>query len=665
MKYKVESGNPRILGVSSSNEGLNFSIVSKKQACSLILYEKGTDLITYEIPFPSEAHIGNIYSMVVGGLNFTSFDYNFKIGNEIVQDPYARVVKKRGLPGKHIACGFSLDKYDWEDDKSLEIPYEDTIIYAIHPRGFTKQKDSGVKHKGTFAGIIEKLHYLESLGVNLIELMPSYNFSDEIKWEPKNHKMLSQAYRGLACDTAKIESVKCDFTLSAYKKFESEALSEQKKINYWGYGHGEYFALKESYCATENPVKEFKDLVKALHKSGIELVMEFDFTNKVTPDYIVDCLRYWVLEYHVDGFHLNGVNLPLTTIARDPLLASTKLMADSFPISEIYENDEIPVVKQLGFYNEDFKTHMRKFLKGDENMISSFLYFNKLVPKKYAVMNYIANHNGFTLMDLVSYNAKHNEANQEANQDGNNYNYSWNCGVEGKTRKKKVMELRYKQIKNALALTFLSQGTPLLQAGDEFGNSQEGNNNPYCQDNELGYVDWKQFKKNSDLFTYVKMLIQFRKSHSVLHMNQEPQIMDWKSYGYPDLSYHSSKAWYADMECKSCNVGLMYCEEYGNVAEEKKETKKIIKRNSAGEPIHLLYIAYNPHWNEQLFALPTIRLKGEWEICMDTSHPEVNGFYHEKQAVKLTNQKEFIVPPRSVMILTGKSNVNNRVRSGI
>ena len=604
MEYKIGIGNHQVLGVSKWNKGLSFSLVVKKQEeCSLILYKKGTDVIAYEIPFTgAEVRKGQVYARSITGIDFVNYDYNYKIGGKIEPDPYAKIITSN--KGQTV-CSFSLEEYNWEVDELSTLDYEDIIMYGLHVKGFTKQAQ-GVKYKGTFLGIIEKIPYMKELGINYIEMMPAYNFND------------------------KIMPLYSDYRINPVQL-------EEGKSNYWGYGHGAYFSVKESYCATKNPVKEFKDLVKALHANGIGIIMEFHFTKLVTQGYILDCLKYWAFEFHVDGFHLTGEKLPLILIAEEPLLADRRIIADGFPISEIYEKEEKIENRQLAASNDEFKVAMRKVLKGDDNQISSFLHFNRRIDEKYGSINYIANHNGFTLADLVSYDRKHNEANGEDNRDGNDFNFSWNCGVEGPTRKMKIMATRLRQMKNALALVCLSQGTPFIQAGDEFGNSQSGNNNAYSQDNEIGWLDWKQLKKTEELFHYTKQLIAIRKANPILHMPQEPRLMDWKSYGYPDLSYHGERAWYGNTANISCNIGLMYFCRYG----EEQSNK-------------LLYIAYNFDWNTQDFALPTLKSEVMWKISMDTDKSSRESLERKENEELQEEQKSITVPPRSIVILTGE-----------
>ena len=338
----------------------------------------------------------------------------------------------------------------------MRIPYHEMILYRLHVRGFTMHSSSKVKHPGTFLGIKEKIPYLKKLGINAVELMPCYEFDEIIK--DQNINPFSR-YR------------------SATLKKELEQFLDpdlKVKLNYWGYqAKSYYFAPKHAY-AYKDSVKEMKQLIESLHKHGIDVILEMNFTQEVSQSLILDCLRYWVTQYGVDGFHLNDNVVSMDLIAHDPLLTDIKLLTHNVRT----ENRENQVTtRNQAIYNEDYQNTVRRYLKGDEGQVSAFAAAFKSNPIKCAKINYITNTNGFTLADLYSYDIKHNEDNGEDNRDGTEFNYSWNCGVEGKSRRKKVMTLRHKQTRNALVTLFLSQGTPLLLAGDEFGNSQNGNNN--------------------------------------------------------------------------------------------------------------------------------------------------------------------------------------------
>jgi glycogen operon protein len=360
--------------------------------------------------------------------------------------------------------------------------------------------------------------------------------------------------------------------------------------------------------------------------------MEFFFADNVNQNLVMDCIKFWVEEYHIDGVHINSYNTPIIAIATSPRLSHIKIMSEGFELDKLNYEDSLPEFKNLAEYNDGFLVDARKFLKGDEEQLNEITYRIRRNPNGCGMINYIANHNGFNLMDMVSYDVKHNEANGENNRDGNNYNYSWNCGAEGPTRKKVIIELRKRQIKNALALLILSQGVPKLLSGDEIGNTQKGNNNPYCQDNDISWVDWSGEKKHNDILDFTKELIRFRKEHIIIHNKKELKIMDYLSCGYPDLSYHGKKAWYPEFENYNRQIGLMYCGKYAI--------------NEKGKEDDFIYIAYNMHWIEHEFALPNLPKDKKWKIMIDTSLNE-----NKKQ---MNIQRNIKVDGRSIVVLVGK-----------
>lgn len=598
------------LGAMRSGDGVQFAVsASQESAVSLLLYRKGKEEVEREIPFEEDA-IGDVRFLFVGGLEDKEYEYNYYIDGNVVQDPCAEVLagdKSFGTPlAKEkihsVRCGFPWEKYDWQQDVRPNIAYEDAIMYNLHVRGFTKQAGSGVKHKGTFLGIAEKVEYLSGLGINQVKLMPAYEFNEIIE---------------------KFPGMQSAFTPP------EEALKTE--INYWGYTEGYYFAPNRAYAATSDVVKEFKDMVKVLHAHGIEVIMEIYFPPAVNPRMIPSCLIHWMQAYHVDGFHLMGDQNLFNYIAKDPLFSTTKLLGIYFPVNEIYPSGRYPKRKNLAECNDCFQINMRKLLKSEEDQLNQFVSLIKKNPAGSGVINYITNHDGFTLQDLVSYDEKHNEANGENNRDGNPYSYSWNCGVEGPTKRKKILELRQRQMKNAFLLMLLSQGTPMLLAGDEFGNSQDGNNNPYCQDNEITWLDWKATRRNAKLLEFVKETIAFRKRHKILHMPTELLVMDSLSCGYPDVSYHGNRAWYGAFENVNRQIGVMYCGEY------------------AGEDC-FLYVAYNLHWIAHEFALPNLQEDLQWRIAIHTE----DGVYREGEEPELAGQKMFTVPARTIVVLIGR-----------
>ena len=575
---KVYRGNPLLMGVTVIGDEVNFAITAKYGSnCQVVLYEKGKDEEVARIPFENAQVIGNVYAMSVSGLDYSKYYYNFSVDGEIVTDEYAKALSGKKNWGK--ACdnlkGIIInDDYDWQQDAPLNIPFDETILYRMHVRGFTKHATSKVKHKGTYLGIVEKIPYLKELGINMIELMPAYEFN-EIKKENAT-------------------SMKGQFAI------------ESPVLNYWGYTDGYAFAPKASFAWTSTPggeVEEFKYLVRELHENGIEISMEFFFPQGTNPKLILDCLHYWVMEYHIDGIHANCEEAVMRMIETDNLLCTTKIFTYSFSNNTDFYSRKSEI-RNIANFNDDFMVCAKRFIKGDEDMLNTMAYKIKANPPGVAVVNYVANHNTFTLYDTVSYDRKYNEANGENNRDGAVYNYSWNCGAEGDTRKRKIMDLRKRQIKNALCLVFLSQGVPMLYAGDEMCNSQKGNNNPYCLDNEISWTNWNTNAMAKEILEFTKNIIAFRKKHKVLHLSQETRQMDYKSYGLPDMSYHGTKAWYADFSHFNRHFSVMYCGKYALL-------------DKAGEEQDI-YIAYNMYWENQEFGVPSARNKKKWHLEFST-----------------------------------------------
>lgn len=595
------------MGAVPVKDGIVFSMERKNnEEASLLLYKKGSKEVMQEIPFPATNTIGDIVCVKAEKIASARYEYNFCIDGKVTLDPYAKVLIGTGKfgeehpEGHEVRCAMIAGNYDWEDDRKPQIAYEDAVMYSFHVRGFTKQRYSGVRHKGTFLGITEKAEYFKELGINQIKLMPAYEFIE-------------------------MESVK---THARYRKEEELP----KRLNYWGYTKAFHFAPKRAYAATKDPVREFKDMVKTMHRLGIEVLMEFYFPEGCSPRYITECLQYWVQEYHVDGFHVRGVQGICNLMATDPLFADTKLLNIYFPVEEIYGKKNLPKKRMVAECNDGFMIDVRRFLKGDEESLKAFAERMRRNPKGSGLINYIASHDGFTLCDLVSYEERHNEDNGEQNRDGRVQNYSWNCGEEGKSRKKKILELRNRQMKNAWCMLLLSAGTPMILAGDEFCNSQLGNNNPYCLDNEISWLDWKGYKSgNSEMFRFVKDLIAFRKKHKILHMGQELSMTDSLSCGFPGISYHSSSAWYGELDGQNRKIGVMYCGKYADEDE-------------------LIYIAYNMHWMEHTFALPALPGGYRWNVALDTSE----GILEEDRWRLLPDSRQVQVSSRTVTVLIGR-----------
>lgn len=602
----VAAGNPMILGAKKTDEGYNFAVVSGEKSIELNLYEKGCENPCHVIVLDERYRYGDIFAVRVSGIEFGSLEYNYKKGDKIVLDPYAghvcdvyefgQSVRERGYRSKVM-----LENYDWEGDRPLNIPYDETVIYKLHVRGFTKHTSSKVKHKGTYTGIVEKIPYLKELGITTLELMPVFESEEVQKWtENDKNSLYNRQFNG--------------------------------KVNYWGYAKGMYFAPKSSYASKSRDngdyTIEFKDMVKALHRAGIEVVLEMYFPNDAGMNMICDCVRHWIVEYHIDGIHLNCSDAVLESVANDPLLSRVKLFTTYWNTGNKKRS-----YKNLANYNQGFMNCARKLLKGDENQLNEFVSRVKNNAANAAVVNYMTNNNGFTLMDLVSYDRKHNENNGENNRDGEDFNNSWNCGVEGKCRKKKITQLRTRQIKNAMLMLLLSQGTPLIMAGDEFGNSQSGNNNGYCQDNEISWLNWKNLDSNKELFEFFKMLVSFRRAHKILHMEEPLRDMDYMACGYPDVSYHGDNAWFAGFENYNRHFGIMYCGKYA--------------KNADGSEDDFIYAAYNLHWEKHTFALPSLPEGKQWYVEFDSS----DSTHNEND---INESRHVTADARSIMVLVGR-----------
>lgn len=610
------------MGLTRTDGGIHASAVAAAKACSLLLFVKedknGKEARFREvrnIPFPEEGKTGHVWSMTLNGA-FDDLYYAFEADGKRFSDPYGRSFAGRERWGRlsHakrlLLSPVAEPEFDWQGDRPLHIPYEDCIVYRAHVRGLTKHASSGTEHRGTFRGVVDKIPYFKELGITTLELLPPVEFQEVMM--PEN-----------------VEG-------NPYGMCEPTG-----RLNYWGYAKAGMFAPKASYADPgTNPVTEFKYMVRELHKAGLEVVPELYFSGKEVPEFVLETVRFWVREYHVDGIHLTGY-APTVLLAKDPYLADTKLWALSWEAEKPAAGEK----KHLGEYNDGFLIDMRRALKGDEEQMSSLIYRNRRNPAETGVLNFMAGTNGFTMMDMVSYDQKHNEANGENNRDGSDYNYSWNCGAEGHVRKKKIQELRSRQLRNAMLLLFLSQGTPVLLAGDEFGNSQNGNNNAYCQDNEISWLNWNLNKWDQALLDFVKHVIAFRKAHPVFHMKQEPRVMDYLACGHPDISYHGVNAWQPEFENFRRQIGILYCGAYA--------------KKPNGENDDFFFVIFNMHWEPHSFALPNLPKNLVWSLAFDTSDSAAGGYYEEGQERQILNQKNYMVPSRSVLVFQGKKKAKN------
>ena len=559
---KTAVGFPFPQGCTVEGQTANFSVaVPEGQTCELIIYKKGARTSAFSQKMPYSDVAGNLHFLSVVLEQPEDYEYCYKIGGKIVPDPYGKAFSGRehwsvskGKEKRKLRTRIVTDTFDWEKSQFPHLKKEDVIAYSLHVRGFTKHSSSGVAHKGTFDGVTEKLPYLQKLGINQIHLMPVYEFDEN-----------------------------------------------QRHVNYWGYGKAYFFAPKASYAAGD-PVNEMKSLVRQMHLAGIEVILEMPFTEGTTFSLILDCLRYWVMQYHVDGFIVNPYICNPDELAKDPVLAKSKILK-----------------KEDGFQNV-----MRRFLKGDDGMIRDVIC--QLKNQDTQLYNYIASHNGFTLCDVVSYDGKHNEANGENNLDGPDYNYSWNCGAEGNSRKKAVNELRKNQIFNAFFLLLFAQGMPCILSGDEFMNTQKGNNNAYCQDNLISWLDWNQLSRQEELYTFVCRLIALRKACMKQIAKKSEDTMGRS--GIPQISYHGEDAWQMPAGRASRQLGVFYHEE---------STEKDF------------YIAYNMHWLSHSFALPSLPKGMEWVCIAGTKE----GVLDEKEAVPVKDKKVQL-EERTIKVFVGR-----------
>lgn len=615
MKYEINEGNYAVMGVTRQGKDLVFTFAAKEnQACAVLLYDRESGKRLDKIELPEEYRAGFLRSVRIRNIDYRKFDYNYEIDGEVTLDPYARKVtgrehwcdasriQKRGT----LRSGFDFSVFHWREQRPM-IPKQDMILYKLHVRGFTM--DTSAQNKGTFAALQKKIPYLQDLGVTSVELMPVYEF-EEIGKEPEDK-------------------------LPDYVKPKKKAGTKKTsaKLNFWGYTRGNYFAPKASFAASDNAAAELKRLIQAFHNHGMECILEMFFPKEVSAGEIIDVLRYWVLEYHVDGFHLQGEDIPFSVIAEDLLLKTTKLFYVWFDETVVAKEEEN---SHLYFCNDEFEYPIRRMLCGRDADLYELMNQMRKQQERAAYVNYICDNNGFTLADLFMYSEKHNEKNGEKNADGSSWNYSCNCGEEGPTKRKYILNQRKRLAKNALAALFLAQGIPLLFSGDEFGNSQEGNNNAYCQDNPIGWVNWGQKEKNRELFRFTRAMIRFRKEHPVIRLPEPMQMCDYKGSGLPDLSYHGEEAWMAGFAPGRQAVGLLYG---GSYALRKDGTED-----------DNVYIAFNFHMTEKKLALPREEKAKNWYRVIDTA----KGRDAAKEAGMEKEQRQAVIAPQSVAVFVGK-----------
>ena len=687
--FRTAPGNPLMLGATVTPQGVNFAIFSfNATGCALVLFKPDEAEPYAELPFPEEYRTGAVFAMLVEGLNPAEFEYGYRFSgpnapqighrfdvNNVLLDPYARRVSGRGRwmerdaePGVFPHRGrIGMPEFDWRGDHPLNTPIEDLILYELHIRSFTADPSSGAWYPGTYVGVMEKIPYLKWLGVNCVELMPIFDFDE----------------------------------------FENSRINEETGEilpNYWGYGTVNFFAPKASFAASGaegGEINEFKNLVKALHENGIEVILDVVFNHTaegnekgptisfrgidnrtfyiLTPEgyyynfsgtgntfnsnhpavieFIVDCLRYWVTEYHIDGFRFDlasaltraETGMPLADppllklIAHDPVLANVKLIAEPWDADGLYHVGSFPSYGRWAEWNGKYRDTIRRFLKGEAGQVAETILRMQGSPDLYpergpiASVNFLTSHDGFTLNDLVSYNEKHNEANLESNMDGHNENESWNCGVEGPTDDPDIIALRRRQIKNAITMLLVSQGVPMLLMGDEVARTQQGNNNAYCQDNEISWFDWTLTETNRDILLYFRQLIAFRRAHPVLRNGYHLRHEDYNDAGQPDMQWFSPEVLTGDETGERPSLAFMLSGSYakGGMTEDDD-----------------VFAAFNMYWEAQVFKLPALPKGMAWYLFANTSEDEA--VYDLGEEPKLSNQKRLILPSRSVVVLVGR-----------
>ncbi|MBQ8232570.1 MAG: glycogen debranching enzyme [Lachnospiraceae bacterium] len=684
--YPVRPGMFDKPGAFALPVGVNFTIHTHcGTSCELLLFHRGEEEPYAVLPFPEEYKIGDVYSMIVFGLEIEDFEYAYRVDGPydpqnglifdkkaILLDPYAKAVAGQRIWGEEKIGSYHArvvkDTFDWGDMPQSKQQLSDLVIYELHVRGFTKHSSSGVGHPGTFEGLREKIPYLKELGINAVELMPIFEFDETVN---------------------------------------SREVDGQKLLEYWGYNTVGFFAPNTSYTSsTEHNQEgtELKKLIRDLHNNGIEVILDVVFNHTaegneygrtfsfkgldnqiyymLTPDghyynfsgcgntlncnhpivrqMILECLRHWTVNYRIDGFRFDlasilgrnvdgsPMNNPplLKSLAYDPLLSNVKLIAEAWDAGGLYQVGNFPASKRWAEWNGRYRDCIRGFLKGENwefwnaawsiagsgDLYGGFFGDNNNNYAGYnSCVNFLTCHDGFTLYDLYSYNEKHNEANGWNNTDGANDNRSWNCGAEGETDDREVLNLRYRMIRNACAVLMCSRGTPMFLAGDEFGNSQSGNNNCYCQDNEMSWLDWSLLQKNRDLFEFFKFMIAYRQKHPVIRRKLPDAVC-----GLEPLHTHDADASITNQPENTRFLGVSFA---GYDKEKGKDD--------------LVYVAVNTHWEEVTITLPNLHKRAFWYLSVNTTGDEHGRYcYPEGEEVRIDGT--FVMKPRSVAVFTGQ-----------
>lgn len=681
--FKIRPGFFRMYGACVASNGVSFTINSHGATrCTLLLFKPQAPKPYARIPFPDSYRIGDTYSMLVYDIKPDEFEYAFSFDgpyepakgllfNEenVLLDPYSRAVTGQRKWGEKPEGGKDFEyrarvvksSFDWGNIKQLEQPFEDLVIYEIHVRGYTKDKSSGVSAPGTFAGLKDKIPYLKDLGINAVELMPIFEFD-----EMESARVVDgvQLYNYWGYNTVSFFAPNTSYAFNEEHNHEGDELKSLIK------------ALKE------NGIEVILDVVFNHTAEGNEMGPCFSFKGidnnvyyMLTPDahyynfsgcgnvmncnhpvvrnFIIDCLRHWAIEYRVDGFRFdlasilgrdqNGApmaNPPiLESLAFDPVLGKMKLIAEAWDAGGLYQVGSFPSWNRWAEWNGRYRDDMRSFLKGDDGMAgnaitritgSRDLYSPESRGHK-ASVNFLTCHDGFTLYDLYSYNEKHNEKNGWNNTDGDNNGHSWNCGAEGETDDPNVNGLRRRLIKNAFAALLCSRGPAMFFAGDEFCNTQFGNNNAYCQDNIISWLDWGRLEEFKEIHDFVRHMIQFRKEHPILRKMTKPS-----SCQFPEISVHNGTPFNASTDYKTKLIGIMYA-----------------GRNEEDTEDDIVFYCMNAYWEPLVMQLPVLPNGKHWHVDTNTNAEYFDGEDFTAKA-ELLGVNTIRVPARTTIILVAE-----------
>lgn len=681
--FKIRPGFFRMYGACVASNGVSFTINSHGATrCTLLLFKPQAPKPYARIPFPDSYRIGDTYSMLVFDIKPDEFEYAFSFDgpyepakgllfNEenVLLDPYSRAVTGQRKWGEKPEGGKDFEyrarvvksSFDWGNIKQLEQPFEDLVIYETHVRGYTKDKSSGVSAPGTFAGLKDKIPYLKDLGINAVELMPIFEFD-----EMESARVVDgvQLYNYWGYNTVSFFAPNTSYAFNEEHNHEGDELKSLIK------------ALKE------NGIEVILDVVFNHTAEGNEMGPCFSFKGidnnvyyMLTPDahyynfsgcgnvmncnhpvvrsFIIDCLRHWAIEYRVDGFRFdlasilgrdqNGApmaNPPiLESLAFDPVLGKMKLIAEAWDAGGLYQVGSFPSWNRWAEWNGRYRDDMRSFLKGDDGMAgnaitritgSRDLYSPESRGHK-ASVNFMTCHDGFTLYDLYSYNEKHNEKNGWNNTDGDNNGHSWNCGAEGETDDPNVNGLRRRLIKNAFAALLCSRGPAMFFAGDEFCNTQFGNNNAYCQDNIISWLDWSRLEEFKEIHDFVRHMIQFRKEHPILRKMTKPS-----SCQFPEISVHNGTPFNASTDYKTKLIGIMYA-----------------GRNEEDTEDDIVFYCMNAYWEPLVMQLPVLPNGKHWHVDTNTNAEYFDGedFTAKKELLGVNTIR---VPARTTIILVAE-----------